>query len=142
MNKDIATARDILIENNYTCVLYSNGTQYNSKSRGVKPLIEFLETGNDFKNFCAADKTVGAGAAHLYVLLGIKLLWANIISEDAIKILQQNNISFFYEKSVPFIINRSKDGPCPIETAVKGITCSKQALEAIKKALQILINKS
>lgn len=135
MNNDTAIAKNTLIKNGYTCVLYSNGIEHHSTLRGVKPLIDFLESGKDFNGFCAADKTVGAGAAHLYVLLGVKEIWANIISEDGMNILQQNNISVYCESAVPFIINRTGDGACPIETAVKGIYCSKQALDTIKQTL-------
>ena len=45
MNKDILTAKKILAENDFTCVLYSNGTECHSALRGVKPLIDFLESG-------------------------------------------------------------------------------------------------
>ncbi len=142
MNFDTKTAKDILLKNGYTCVLSSDGTEYHSTLRGVKPLIEFLESGKDFNDFCAADKTVGAGAAHLYVLLGVKSVWANIISQAGKKVLEQNNIAVFCENTVPFIINRSGDGVCPIETAVKGITCSKQALEVIRETLKKLIKEA
>lgn len=138
MNRDIVAAKTMLLENEYTCVLYSNETDYHSTLRGVKPLIEFLESGNDFNGFCAADKVVGAGAAHIYVLLGVKTVWANIISDSAKEILKNNAISVFYETIVPHIINRTGDGICPIEMAVAGITDSKQALEAIKQALKSL----
>lgn len=141
MNINTKTAKDILLENGYTCVLCSDVAEYHSTLRGVKPLIEFLESGKDFNGFCAADKTVGAGAAHLYVLLGVKSVWANIISQAGKKVLEQNGIEMFCENIVPFIINRSGDGICPIETAVKDITCSKQALETIKETLKKLINK-
>ena len=140
MNSDIKKAKEILIENGFTCVLYLDGIEYNSTLRGVKPLIEFLESGKDFNGFSAADKTVGAGAAHLYVLLGVKSLWTNVLSIEAKKILEQNNISFFCEQLVPYIINRKGDGTCPIETAIKGIADSKQALETIKKTLKKLAN--
>lgn len=138
MNCDTATAKDILRENGYTCVLYSQGIQYHSRLRGVKPLMNFLESGDDFSGFCAADKTVGAGAAHLYVLLGVKEVWANVISEDGKKILEQNGIAVCCAQTVPYIINRKGDGVCPIENAVKDITCSKQALITIKQTLQKL----
>ena len=138
MNYDTSIAKNILIKNGYTCVLYSGGIEYHSTLRGVKPLIDFLESGKVFNGFCAADKIVGAGAAHLYVLLGVKAVWADIISEDGRNILQNNNIPVFCEKFVPYIINRAGDGACPIETAVKGITCSAQALETMKQVLERL----
>ena len=142
MNKDILLAKKILAENDYTCVLYSNRTEYHSTLRGVKPLIDFLESGRDFKGFCAADKVVGAGAAHLYVLLGVKAIWAGLMSQDAVSILRSNGIDAFYDKVVPYIINRSGDGACPIETAIKGITDSKQALVVIKQTLEKLIKQA
>ena len=140
MNLNTQTAKDILLKNNYTCVLYLDGVEHHSTQRGVKPLIDFLESGNNFRGFSAADKTVGAGAAHLYVLLGVKSLWANIISEAGEKVLKENNISVSYEKLVPFIINREGNGTCPIETAVKGVNSSKEALEIIKQTLEKLAN--
>lgn len=129
MNGDTKKAKDILQRNEYTCVLYCNGKQCCSRLRGVKPLMDFLEAGDDFNGFSAADKTVGAGAAHLYVLLGVKEVWANVISENGKNILEQ---------TVPYIINRKGDGVCPIENAVKNITCSEQALVTIKQTLQKL----
>ena len=138
MNGDTKKAKDILQKNEYTCVLYCNGKQCCSRLRGVKPLMDFLEAGDDFNGFCAADKTVGAGAAHLYVLLGVKEVWANVISENGKNILKQNGIAVFFEQTVPYIINRKGDGVCPIENAVKDITCSEQALVTIKQTLQKL----
>ena len=142
MNKDILTAKKILTDNNYTCVLYSDGVEHHSTLRGVKPLIDFLESDCDFNGFCAADKVVGAGAAHLYVLLHVKAVWARLMSKDAVNILQTNGINAFYDEMVPYIINRSGDGACPIEMAVKGIADSKQALTIIKQTLEKLIKQA
>lgn len=136
--KNIQKAKDILIKNGYTCVLCSNGEEYHSTFRGVKPLIDFLESGKCFHGFSAADKTVGLGAAHLYILLGVKTVWANVISEPAKALLEQNGISVFYETQVPYIINRQGDGKCPIETAVNGINDSKEAYKTIIKTLENL----
>lgn len=138
MNSDILTAKNILASNDYTCVLCLNEKEYHSCLRGVKPLIDFLESDNDFFGFSAADKVVGAGAAHLYVLLGVKAVWANIISESAKRILEQNNISISCENLVPYIINRTGNGTCPIENAVMNITDSKQAYLTIKNTLEEL----
>lgn len=131
-------AKELLKQNGYTCVLYSQNTICHSSLRGVRPLLDFLESGKDFRGFCAADKTVGLGAAHLYILLGISALWANVISETAADLLRQHNIHVYCENTVPFIINREGTGPCPIESAVQGITDSVQALNTIKEAIRKL----
>ena len=138
MDNNTKTAKNILIKNGYTCVLYSDTEEFHSTLRGVKPLLDFLESDKDFSGFSAADKTVGAGAAHLYALLGVKEVWANIISTAGKKILSENNITVFCETEVPYIINRKGDGMCPIETAVNGISSSSEALETIKQTLEAL----
>lgn len=138
MQKNTEKAKEILIKNGYTCVLCNDGEEYHSVLRGVKPLIDFLELGKDFSGFFAADKTVGLGAAHMYILLKVKSVWANVISAPARMLLEQNNITVFYETQVPFIINRKGDGPCPIESAVKGIENSSEAFKVIKETLKNL----
>ncbi len=134
----INTAKDILIKNGYTCVLYNGKAAYSSTERGVKPLLQFLQSGADFSGFCAADKVVGAGAAHLYVLLKIKTVWANVISESAKSVFEQNGIFVTYGTLVKAIKNRKGDGLCPIESAVGGITDSAVALDTIKNTLKNL----
>lgn len=133
MDNATKTAKETLIKHGYTCVLYAHETEYHSTQRGVKPLMEFLESGIDFRGFCAADKTVGLGAAHLYILLGVTSVWAKVMSRAAKELLEQHNVNVFCEKEVPFIINREGNGACPIETAVKGIACSKQAFNVIQE---------
>lgn len=138
MNNDITSAKNILINNDYTCVLYLNGKEFHSKFRGVKPLLQFLESADNFEGFFAADKVVGAGAAYLYVLLGVKSVWAGVISAFAKKILEQNGIDVLYENLVENIINRAGNGICPIEAAVKDITEPRKALLKIKETLKSL----
>ncbi len=138
MNNDLLTAKNILQKNGYACVLCLNGTAYHSNLRGVRPLVDFLESGTDFCGFSAADKTVGAGAAHLYVLLGVRSVWANVLSRPAAEILRKNNVAFYGEQTVDFIKNRTGDGTCPIESAVKGISSCKEAFSIIKETLEEL----
>lgn len=137
---NLEKAKSILKNDNKTCVLVLGDNIYSSSERGVKPLIDFLNSKTDFKNFSAADKTVGAGAAHLYVLLGVNELWANVISKSALKILNKANINIEYETLVPYIINRKGNDMCPIEKAVKSISDSATAFTVIKETLTSLNN--
>ena len=134
----IDAARHMLTDGGYTCVFLADGEEYCSKERGVKPLITLLSLEKQFDNAVAADKTVGAGAAHLYVLLGVRALWANVISDAAIKILEDSAIEVFFGERVPHIINRRGDGICPIESAVEGAESSREAYERIIEALDKL----
>ena len=138
MDKFIDTARQKLINGGYTCVLLTDGFEYTSYDRGVKPLLTLLQSNRSFSGAFAADKCVGAGAAHLYVLLGIRAVWANVISASAIEVLKNNQIEVYYDKSVPYIINRKGDGMCPIENAVSGAKTSEEAYGLIISALKRL----
>ena len=131
MRNSIDIARQRLLDGGYTCVVLVDGVEYTSCDRGVKPLIAFLQMQRSFLGAVAADKCIGVGAAHLYVLLGVRAVWANVISEPAIEVLQQNGIEVSYEQCVPHIINRKGDGICPIECAVAGVKTSQEAYDLI-----------
>ena len=138
MLEKIERARKRLTEGDFTCVLHLRGEEYTSFERGVKPLLEFLKSGIFFKEAIAADKTVGAGAAHLYCLLGVRAVWANVISEAAEEVLAKEGIAVYFGERVPYIINRRGDGMCPIERAVADATSSQHAYELIIAALEAL----
>ena len=142
MHDLLTSAKNKLTEGGYTCVILSEGREYSSRDRGVKPLITLLESGESFAGAFAADKTVGAGAAHLYVLIGVGALWANVISVSAKQILEANGIDVYYRECVPYIINRQGDGICPIEYAVRDAKDSREAYRSILDALAKLSKTS
>ena len=73
---DLQQARTALAQDGYTCVLCHGSEILTDSRRGVKPLLELLESGSDYTGFSAADKVVGKAAAHLYCLLGISAIYA------------------------------------------------------------------
>ncbi len=137
MNKDLKQAKELL-SGGYTCVLCKNNNLLKTDQRGVKPLLEFLNSGKDFSGFSAADKVVGKGAAFLYVLLNIKAVYAKVISRSAKAVFDENNIHYEYDNLVPAIKNRTNTGFCPIESALKNIDNPHMALEKITETLKNL----
>ncbi len=138
MLEKIEFVRKRLTEGNFTCVLHIRGEEYTSFERGVKPILGFLKSEISFRGAIAADKTVGAGAAYLYCLLGVRAVWANVISEAAAEVLTKEGIAVFFGERVPYIINRQVDGKCPIESAVADATSPQHAYELILAALEAL----
>ena len=138
---DLQTAKEILANSDYTCVLCLNGQTATSKHRGVKPLLLWLETPALGKGFCAADKVVGKATAYLYSLLGAKAVYAGIMSEAALAVLEEAGIAATYGQLVPYIVNRKGDGMCPMEAATLNVHTPKDALTAVKKALAELDKK-
>lgn len=135
---DLATARQHLQAEGCTCVLCLDGRTISSHRRGVAPLLELLDSGEDYTGFSAADKVVGKATAMLYRLLGVKALWAAVISESAIRVLQDSGIEAHWEQAVPHIINRAGTGPCPMEAATVETHTPAEALAAIRTALKKL----
>lgn len=138
MQTDLEKARLMLNDGGFTCVLCRGEELFTSKKRGVAPLIEFLDSRKDFSGFSAADRVVGNGAAFLYVLLGVRELYAAVLSRDAKTTLESAGISAEYDTLPDHIINRDKTGVCPIERAVSGIKEPADALSAIRAALKAL----
>lgn len=125
-------ARKILEENGYTCVLRKGDILHTATERGVKPLVRWLTEGIDVRGFSAADKVVGKATAYLYVLLGVKEVYAHIMSVSAREVLTRQGITAVPGKLVENIINRRGDGICPFEAAVLDIHTPEEALTAIR----------
>ena len=139
MTKDLQTACALLGAGDYTCVACLGSTQYTATERGVKPLLGWLEAGFDLGGFSAADRVVGRATAFLYVLLGVKEVYARVMSRPAAEVLAAHGIAAYPGQLVEGIINRRGDGPCPFEAAVLEITDPAAALDAIRaKRAQLL----
>ncbi|MBE6978659.1 MAG: DUF1893 domain-containing protein [Ruminococcaceae bacterium] len=138
MDSDLMKAKELLLNSNHTCVLMKDGKCYFSDHRGVKPLLQWLDDGIDLRDFAAADKVVGKAAAYLYVLLGVKAVYARVISSPSIAVLEEHGISVFFETKVDAIRNRTNTGLCPMEQAVKTAQSPQEALIMVRQALEKL----
>ena len=140
MYPDREKARDILTQGGYTCVVCHAEEIITDNRRGVRPLLEFLEQPRDWSCFCAADKVVGKAAAFLYQLMGVRALYAQVVSEPAAAVLQEAGIDLAYGTLVPAIRNRTDTGFCPMETAVWDVQDPEEALTVLKITLEQLTN--
>ena len=138
---NLQKAKDILLQQSYTCVVYKEGTMYTSHSRGVSPLVEWIQNGTDLAGFSAADKVIGKASALLFVLLGVTAVYTPVVSEKAAEVFTQYEIELEYDQKVPMIINRVGTGPCPMENAVEGISDPETALWKIQQTLKELSKK-
>jgi len=129
---NLEKARRLLESGNYTCVVCKEDTVYSTSQRGVAPLLNWLDTGTDLTGFSAADRVVGRGAAFLYCLLGVKEVYARVMSQPAAEVLHSYGINANAETYVEGIINRVGNGPCPFEAAVMDIEDAPKALIAIR----------
>lgn len=131
-------AKKLLLQTDSTCVLCSDDVVLTDKRRGVRPLLDLLESNTDVSGFSVADKVVGKAAAFLYCLLRIQELYTPVISKPALDVLNAAHIHVDYDSLVEAIQNRSKDGFCPMERAVWDIQDPHAAYEAICRKLKEL----
>ena len=129
-------AKMLLNKTDCTCVLCSHDVILTDKRRGIRPLLDLLDSCTDTAGFAAADKVVGKAAAYLYCLLKVERLYAKVISEPALIALQPAGIPTEFDQLVPAIRNRTGDGFCPMESAVWNIGDPQEALSAIRHTLE------
>jgi hypothetical protein len=142
MNSDLMKAKELLLKEDYTCVLCKDGVVYQSTERGVKPLLGWLNDKTDVKGFYAADRVVGKAAAFLYVLLGVNAVYAPVISHPAADTLQDHGILVEADNVVDAIRNRAGTGFCPMEQTVKDISDPLEAKNAVISKLKDLQQKN
>lgn len=140
MNEFTIKAKEKLKETDSTLVFFNGDDLFTYNERGVKTLLSFVDSGKSFSGFSVADKVVGKAAAYLYVLLGVDELYADVISESALSVLEKNDIKVFFGIVVERIKNRTDTGFCPMETAVMDSENPKDAVCAIKQTLSTLTN--
>lgn len=132
METNLQKARALLDAGDYTCVVCCGDQTYTTTERGVAPLLSWLDAGKDLTGFSAADRVVGRGAAFLYCLLGVKEVYARVMSRPAAEVLHAYGIDAQAGTFVEGIINRKGTGPCPFEAAVMDIQDAREALTAIR----------
>lgn len=138
MNPDLEKAKAYLIKESCTCVLCRGEDIFSSCHRGVRPLLDFLDSAEDFTGFSAADKVVGKATAFLYCLLGVRSVHAQVLSDAAAEVFTACGIAYTCERRVKAIRNRAGTGCCPMEQATKDISDPRQALAAIRITLENL----
>ena len=129
---DLERAKILLREGNHACVLCLDEMTFTSDANGIKPLNWWLKDGCRFEGFSAADRVIGRAAAFLYVLLGVKEVYADVLSESAVPVLDRFGISWSYREKVKNIMNRTGDDLCPMEKIALEYEEPEDAYDALK----------
>lgn len=136
MTVNLRNAINILRTNGCKLVITNGEEIFTSDVRGVFSLLDLIEKKEyNLSEFSAADKVVGRGAALLYAKMGIKEVFASVMSEKAKEIFERYSVPYFYDTIVPFIINRKGDGMCPVEKATENISDCEKAYTVIKETV-------
>lgn len=136
MHEELERAKELMILESYTCVITLDGITFKSKEKGLQPLLDWLYSGNKYTGWRLCDKVVGRAAAFLHIILGVREIYADVVSQPAKDLLEEHNVTVNAGEIVPAILNAAKDGPCPLETAVEGITDANDSIMAIELAIK------
>ena len=135
MSDEVKKVRKLLAEGGYTCVAVKNGSTCFSTERGVRPLLEWLEQPEaPLREAAVADKVIGKAAALLMVYAGVREVYAAVSSEPAACVFRSHGIPYKAGGLVPRIVNRRKDGLCPMESRVMDIDSPEEAYHCLKAA--------
>ena len=138
---DLQIAKDNLT--GYTICLCKDGSCLYSQSRGISPMMDFIDSGVDLTGYSVADIVVGKAVALLFVKCGIKSVFAKTLSQNAQKIFELFGVEYAYEVLTEKIINRLGTDICPMEKAVANINEPQEAYEVLKVELnRIRANKN
>lgn len=116
----------------HTLALCRDGEVLTSDRRGVAPMVAFLREGWALEGYAAADRVVGKAAAWLFILAGVRAVYAATLSEGGRELLTRHGIPVQWETLTPTIRNRDNTGLCPMEQAVAEATDPADALERIE----------
>ena len=114
---NIELAKTSLNENNYSLVLAKeNKVVHTSLKKGLQPLIDLYHDQKQvLEGSHIADKVIGKAAALILIESNINELYAELISDNAIEILDKSNIRYEYKTRVKEIRNRDNTDMCPME---------------------------
>ncbi len=134
INVDLELAKSAL--GGHTIALCKNGETITSDSRGVKPMVELIDSGRSLDGYSVADKVVGKAAALLFVYAGIENVYAEVLSVLGAKVLEKHGIPYECGTVTERIVNRKGDGYCPMEIATTDIDDPAEALATVKAKLK------
>lgn len=88
---DIEKAKAKLVGNT-TCVLVKEDKIILSKDKGIAPILNLLNAGENLENFTLADRIVGKAVALLVVYAKIREVYAEVLSEKGEEVLKKSTI--------------------------------------------------
>lgn len=113
--------KEILHQKNASLVVaYENGEikeYYQNRIKDIKNIL--LENPAALQGAIIADKVIGKVAGSILAVAGVREIYADVMSQYAIPVLEENQIKYEYKNLVEYIQNNDKTGMCPMENKYK-----------------------
>jgi len=135
---DIQIAKALLGKEGIVFIIVNGGEiLFASSKKGIQPFFDaFEQQKTEEYNGCSiADHIIGKAALMLAAYLGAKHVYTPLASQHAIDTAFNLTLEFEADKIVPYIINRTQDGMCPMEKTVLNILDPEEAFKTLKNKL-------
>ncbi len=134
----LRSAVNLIREGTATCVVIrDNRIVHTSTGAGIDPVIRLYEEGA-LEGASVVDKIVGKACAMVLILGGAKSCYGVTMSRSAEAYLKAHRVPAAWDTLVETVANRSGDGVCPMERAVRDLDDPAEGLAALKKKLEEL----
>ena len=135
MKEELDRARTLIRTGKAECVVLRDGRIARIESgRGVSPLLRLYDRDREaLRGGILVDKVIGRAAAAIAICGGAKFVHGEVMSEDAQRFLKKNGIPSSCGLFVKRILNQRRNGLCPLEKSVEGITDPDAALESLRR---------
>lgn len=133
----LAEAKSLIERGKTAVVLVKGGVIVASHSgRGLSPLLNLMDRyPEDFRGAWVIDKVIGRAAAGICAAGGAKRVHGLLMSDDAAAYLGKAGIGHSRDAGTEKILNRAKDGRCPLELSVDGLEEPGAMVVAIRKRI-------
>ena len=101
-------------------VLYKNGEckqYYQNRIADIKKILK--EDKFALQGAKIADKVIGKVAGSILVVAGVREIYADVMSNYAVPVLEENKVTYEYKTLVEYVQNKDKTGMCPMENKYK-----------------------
>lgn len=118
---NLEIVKEKLYETNASLVvLFENGdcrAYYQNRIKDIKEILQKDQLA--LENATIADKVIGKVAGSILAVAGVKEIYADVISQHAIPVLEENHIKYEYKNLTDYVRNNDKTGMCPMENKYK-----------------------
>jgi hypothetical protein len=131
---DIDLARSLLEEEKWNLVVVKEGqVLFSSRERGVTPFFQAVQSmGSSLHNAALADRIVGSAVAMLCLHARITSIYAGILSQGALDMLEGQGVIISSKSTVPYISNYDGTDLCPFEKLAKNCQGPSQLFAALQ----------
>ena len=133
----IDAARQKILAGNAGCVIIKAGKiVHDENGRGIAPILDIYRQHPDkMKDSVLVDKVIGKAAAMVAICGKVKYVHAELICDSAVEILKKHHIAVSYTTRVKDILNRRRNGLCPMEQTVLNISDPAAGVTALEAAV-------